>query len=1244
MANDEGLRLMASVPIYVWTRNITSLDRIQVDYLLLSRSQRQPPEGFPLVADAAVLNGFRYAKQAEYRHASRNSCLKGTRGEILDQIELWTRNFEEAPVYWLNGLAGTGKSTIAQTVAERMFTDGRLGASFFCSRDFEDRRNLQFIFPTLAVQLARKYPEFRSIFVPLVRSDPEVAHESLYGQMNRLIVRPLVESSISTVIVIDALDECRDEEPASAILSVLGRLVAEVPRVKFFVTGRPESRIRKGFRLPLLAKATDVFVLHDVKPSQVNNDIQLFFRQSFKELKDRRCDLEGWPTEEQLDVLCKRAAGLFVYAVATVRFIDQRNTNPRRQLDRLLQSPGSSALEGKTKFKGEATLDSLYTTILQEAFGDNEPENDRRVLSVLGAVILAANPLSPSTIATLLGFDVGDVVPLLSSVHSLLIFQEDDLNHPVRPFHKSFPDFIADQVRCANPRFSINPLYQHAELLVYCLELMNQRLEQNMCRLPDAVLNSEVDDLGERIEQHIDQALQYACRSWHKHLINTILPQTHNILHNFLEKKFLFWLEVLSVLGAAREAVDAIGVARKWLNVCCLSFPVQFQSYSHLIQVSPTLKLVRDCFYFLTMFVEVINKSAPHIYHSALPLSPPTSSVHVLYEQYAQPFARVVQGLPTLQEAGIVTKHFSSYEYSQILWSSCSRFLIVGSDDEYLQILDSTTLNEYDTLQLPREFSGLGPTLSSDNHLLAVFDDENMAICDLQTGSPATTAPLELDPPSRAILSSMCSIDGKVVVFTYESWSGENVAGDVLIVSYDLLSCKHTPPHALEGHFTGLTWAHGEYLRFATVRQGLITIWEVSFTLTHAPVEVESFPTPDEIIDGKDFLFHPDLSRLAFSLQDKILVWDAKAFNLLLESEQTKNILCKSSFSFSCDGRFFAYQTDDEVFIWKDFHMGYMLHQKVAFPGINTSSTLCLSPDGESVILSTRDNLHLWSTSNQTIPYPGSQDCLLDPGSCDFIFEISPNKTLAAVGSDQNDTVVVIDLQSSNWQLVIDAGVQVYGLTVTETAVAIISWDGFTIWNIPAENLIPGINTMDTEDRTQIVEFGHLLPSYPSNLKNFSVSISPDLSHFALLDIFQEEKVQRLRIYDMFNQRCLGMIKTNKCKEPKFSPDGCEIWIRGLSGPNAQGCAIIKDGESIITKLQPLAPTVLPTGIFPWRPSHGCEIKYEWVVDSAQKHLLWLPHHWRMVEHYEPVWNGQFLALPNQNLSRTVILEFYCDQ
>ena len=405
-----------------------------------------------------------------------------------------------------------------------------------------------------------------------MQSDPEVAYETLHNQLNKLIIQPLKKSAISTVVVIDALDECKDEEPASAILSVLGRFVSEIPKIKFFVTGRPEPRIREGFRLPPLEEATNVFVLHDIKPHLINNDIRLFFEHRFMELADRRHGLDGWPTREQLDLLCERAAGLFVYAVATVRFIDHKNKNPEKQLDRLLQSPGSSALEGKAKFKENLTLDSLYRSILREAFSEDDPEDDPKICSVLGAVILAANPLSPSTISTLLGFDIKEVFLLLSSVHSLLILQED-INQPVQPFHKSFPDFIIDPTRCTTPGFQVYPPNHHTELLVGCLKLMNQRLEHNMCKLPNGVINSEVGDLGERTKKNIDCALQYACRSWHKHLIATVPAHRSKItsaLHQFLEEKFLFWLEVLSILGAAREAVHALNTAARWLgnDVC----------------------------------------------------------------------------------------------------------------------------------------------------------------------------------------------------------------------------------------------------------------------------------------------------------------------------------------------------------------------------------------------------------------------------------------------------------------------------------------------------------------------------------------------------------------------------------------------------------------------------------------------------------------------------------------------------
>jgi hypothetical protein len=479
-----------------------------------------------------------------------------------------------SPVYWLNGLAGTGKSTIAQTIAERIFADGRLGASFFCSRDFKDRRDLHYIFPTLAFQLAYKYPEFRSILVPLLQSNPDIAHESLYNQMKMLIVGPLTSSDISTVIIIDALDECTDEDPQSAILSVLGRLVEGIPNVKFLITGRPEPRIQSGFRLGLLRPLTDIFVLHGVDPSIINMDIRLFLEHGLSELAKRRgIEQDGWPTDQHLDLLCERAAGLFVYAMATLKFLDHRFTSPTKQLDIIMQSPGSTTQEGKAKVRPSTTLDSLYISCFQSAFDGMDADDDEKVRLVVGTVVLAVNPLPPSAIANLVSLEKQEVMDLLRLIQSLLELNNEDPDIPVLPFHKSFPDFITDPLRCPNKRFHISPRTSHLELALSCLKLMNNSLEQNILLLPNYALNSEVEGLEMRIRDHISVALQYACKSWFSHLIEVRGDITAIIsaLRSFLEKGLLAWLEVLSVIGAARDAIVALEKLVFWLQEVCFA-------------------------------------------------------------------------------------------------------------------------------------------------------------------------------------------------------------------------------------------------------------------------------------------------------------------------------------------------------------------------------------------------------------------------------------------------------------------------------------------------------------------------------------------------------------------------------------------------------------------------------------------------------------------------------------------------
>jgi len=515
-----------------------------------------------------VLNNCRRAQGAEYRHGNRRSCLKGTRESVLNEIEAWAKDFKQSPVFWLNGLAGTGKSTIAQTVSERIFADGQLGASFFCSRDFEDCSDLHSIFPTLAFQLAHKFPKFRSILVSLLQSDPDVTHESLYSQMEKLIIKPLELVDISTVIVIDALDECKDEEPSSAILSVLGRLAKRIPGVKFLITGRPEPRIRTGFRLPILVDLTSVFVLHDVDPPLINSDIRLFLKHELSELAARR-RLGRWPNDKQIDLLCNRAAGLFVYAVATVKFLDNHTHLPEHRLDVIVKLPECTAPEGKTRFnpKTKTTLDSLYTSILQTAFGEEDPEVYSRVRSTIGAVVLLVNPLPPSAIAKLVGLDPREVVLFLTLVQSLLAPCEDP-TQPVKSFHKSFPDFITNPTRCTDARFYISPRNLHLELAMNCLRMMDDGLEQNLLSLPDYALNSEVEDLETRIDDCISIALRYACLSWHNHLTETEgdVSGVISYLRIFLEEKFLAWLEVVSAIGAVGGAVVGLERLVTWLQ------------------------------------------------------------------------------------------------------------------------------------------------------------------------------------------------------------------------------------------------------------------------------------------------------------------------------------------------------------------------------------------------------------------------------------------------------------------------------------------------------------------------------------------------------------------------------------------------------------------------------------------------------------------------------------------------------
>ena len=518
--------------------------------------------------DLSLLKTMHRTGGAGFLTGDRNGCLKGTRRDVLLQIEQWVTDKRDQRIFWLNGLAGTGKSAIAQTFAETGFADGKLGASFFCSRDYEDRSNLKAIFPTLAFQLAHRYPQFRKHLLQVLRVNHDVERESLSSQLEKIIVGPFKESKIPALIVIDALDECKDEEPASALLSVLSRYVHEIPGVKFFITGRPEPPIREGFRLKQLAPITDVLKLHDVERSSVDGDIKLYLRIYLIKIREMRSDCEfpeDWPSSDDIDILCKEAGGFFIYASTVVKFVGSKYHDPTGRLD-LIISQSQSATH-------ERGVDSLYTQILELAFQDADPDDHElysTLRNVVGAVLLAFYPLSRKTLSNLLRNcgTTSDISVTLRFLHSLLKIPESE-DEPIRVFHKSLPDFLTDRTRCKDDRFFIDPAVHHQDILFSCLGLMKKRLKKNICDLEDYAVLGEVEDLSNRRETCIGSSLEYACRFWARHLAGVPgsgpdAKRVQEAIEEFFDKRLLCWFEVLSIVGHLEAAVYGINCIRQW--------------------------------------------------------------------------------------------------------------------------------------------------------------------------------------------------------------------------------------------------------------------------------------------------------------------------------------------------------------------------------------------------------------------------------------------------------------------------------------------------------------------------------------------------------------------------------------------------------------------------------------------------------------------------------------------------------
>ncbi|CAE6542960.1 unnamed protein product [Rhizoctonia solani] len=292
----------------------------------------------------------------------RHRCTAKTREAIHQALQDWSTNPDSEKIYWMNGMAGTGKTTIAYSFCEWLEDTKQLGASFFCSRISSTCRSLSQIVPTIAYQLARFSPAFRANLCTILNDDPDAGKLNVVQQFEKLINKPMLNAKDaipdSVVIVIDALDECDDYYSVRLLLNVLLKFAEHLP-LKFFVASRPEPIIRDRM-MSQGGSSRFIVYLHDIEQSIVEEDIKKYFTEALSLM-------EPSPSLAQIDLLAKRSRNLFIYAATVVRYIypDDASVDSGARLESILKAISSTRTKASNRYKD---LDLLYTTVLSAVF------------------------------------------------------------------------------------------------------------------------------------------------------------------------------------------------------------------------------------------------------------------------------------------------------------------------------------------------------------------------------------------------------------------------------------------------------------------------------------------------------------------------------------------------------------------------------------------------------------------------------------------------------------------------------------------------------------------------------------------------------------------------------------------------------------------------------------------------------------------------------------------------------------
>ncbi|KAF5346069.1 hypothetical protein D9756_010856 [Leucocoprinus leucothites] len=376
-------------------------------------------------------------------------CHLGTRNDYIDLTTKWAvgESDRQESILWMRGPFGVGKTAIAQSCAEVLAPINKLAATLFFSRLNVDRDDPRRVFTSIAYQVATKCPSFREVVDKLMAEDPALTTVSLSTQFEHLVVHPLrkVDTAGSgldgRVVIIDGLDECRGTAEQCEIIRIIAASAHNrTTPFRWFITSRPEDPIIRTMNstpVSPFCSRIELPVSH-----AIDHEILLYLTDEFKKIREDHGLPESWPSDETLDVLVKRGAGLWIYVWAIVRFIkDDNSYGPNDQLRAVLEfAKDISAKVGEDNPLAE--MDFFYTLIMQRV-----PLKLRTTVRKI-LLVYSTRHRGLAPISKVLRLSEEQLRRACASIQSVMELQSSDLESMhINFYHASFLDFMKDPQR-----------------------------------------------------------------------------------------------------------------------------------------------------------------------------------------------------------------------------------------------------------------------------------------------------------------------------------------------------------------------------------------------------------------------------------------------------------------------------------------------------------------------------------------------------------------------------------------------------------------------------------------------------------------------------------------------------------------------------------------------------------------------------------------------------------------------------